>query len=424
MSDQFFTNTKDLSSWIRQFPSGNSAADALVNAINSTSEDQSILDAVQNNTRDIINYCNKIHEENQNSDEDAQILYMRLSEFKLANIKKANISKGVCMKKEAQGEQEESRQRNNWVRGERNKWSRTIEGFNENTPWRRDRDKIYDFTHNSTDKISFSEDPSKVYSGEALWRMYIMDKFTREYQDKDGHWVGGYINDRFYVFPDAGTPSNPDVPRDFGNQMGLALGERTRKPKSENWSVERRMEDARGNKTADLEVSASSFTRQVKTASANIHEAGSDRVYNIFRDVLGMREDGLSYEKRLELISDHYNTKINHVAQIEKEVEKLIKKHNGVGYKIAQTLDTASSPFNVQTKNGTIAVQAGDQYEKLPNGEIRLVSTNEIGVPDPGALESQEIHEAGLETGLVGDNSPKVPNLEEDNLDFPVAETK
>lgn len=34
---------------------------------------------------------------------------------------------------------------------------------------------------------------------EAIWRGSIMDKYSRPYRDKDGNWVGGYINKRFEV---------------------------------------------------------------------------------------------------------------------------------------------------------------------------------------------------------------------------------
>jgi hypothetical protein len=74
----------------------------------------------------------------------------------------------------------------------------------------------------------------------------MADKFSSDYQDrKTGELVGGYINERFYKFPDAGTPANPDVPRDGGNPMMLKPGERSRTPRPHQWSVERRMQEAR-----------------------------------------------------------------------------------------------------------------------------------------------------------------------------------
>ncbi len=34
---------------------------------------------------------------------------------------------------------------------------------------------------------------------EAIWRGSVMDKYSRPYRDKEGNWVGGYINKRFEV---------------------------------------------------------------------------------------------------------------------------------------------------------------------------------------------------------------------------------
>ena len=34
---------------------------------------------------------------------------------------------------------------------------------------------------------------------ETLWRGNVMDKYSRPYRDKDGNWIGGYINKRFEV---------------------------------------------------------------------------------------------------------------------------------------------------------------------------------------------------------------------------------
>ena len=224
----------------------------------------------------------------------------------------------------------------------RNKWNRVVDGFNDGTPWRIDRDKMYNFTHYYTDAISFDEDPTRVYSGEALWRAYIMDKYSCEYQDqKTGHLVGGYINDRFYTFPDAGTPANPDVPRDGGNPMALTLGERSRKPRPHQWSTERRMEDARGNKTYDLEATAS--TKQMVKTAGTITDASlpaertDDKIYNILRDTIEMREAGIEYSDMIQKISNHYGASITGVAQIDVEAQRLLQKHNGVMYDMHKT---------------------------------------------------------------------------------------
>lgn len=104
----------------------------------------------------------------------------------------------------------------------------------------------YNCRHYCIDGIVLDDDPMRVYCGELLWRRHVADKFSSDQQDrKTGELVGGYINERFYKFPDAGTPANPDVPRDGGNPMALKPGERTRQPRPHQWSTERRMQEAR-----------------------------------------------------------------------------------------------------------------------------------------------------------------------------------
>jgi len=256
------------------------------------------------------------------------------------------------MKKESQ-----SKQKNDWMRGERNKWNRSVDGHKEQTPWRVNRDNMYDFTHYTTDAISFDANPDNVYSGEALWRMHVMDKFYREYKTEDGRWVGGYINDRFHVFPDGGTVANSDVDRMHGNQMQLGLNERTRKPREHQYSLERRMEEARGNETFDLEVTttANSFNKLVKTANKTPVDRGSDIVYNVLTDHLEMKEAGVGYENMLELVSDQYDISVTHVAQIAKFADKMVKKHDQIAYsfdlgkniKVAQGKETLVTTFDV-----------------------------------------------------------------------------
>jgi hypothetical protein len=345
----FFVNKEDLSGWVRNQKSSEEAVSKILDLVGKDRE------------QDITETCKAIYD--KEDDNAANVLFGVLAEKKLTTIKQSDS--GDKMNKQAQSAPAESRQRNGWVRGMRNKWNRVVDGFNDGTPWRTDRDKFYDFTHYYTDAISFDADPTRVYSGEAIWRMYIMDKFTSEYQNKDGKWVGGYINDRFHVFPTAGTPANPDTPRDGGNQLGLPPGIKTRKPRPHQYSVERRLEEARKEKTEDLDVkttsnstfaSTSSF---VKIASKVDPERENDKVYSIFRDVLDMRDAGIDYETILEKVSEHYNTSIINVAQIDKEARKLKNKHSGVLYesgmtKTAADITTPNQVNQTQKKNEII----------------------------------------------------------------------
>lgn len=83
-------------------------------------------------------------------------------------------------------------------------------------------------------------DDNKTICGEALWRANSMDKFSREYVNKDGEIVGGYLNKRFEI--------NRNVPEE--TKMRLKPGE-TRKPRPPEWgNLESRMQAMR-NKDAD-----------------------------------------------------------------------------------------------------------------------------------------------------------------------------
>jgi len=66
---------------------------------------------------------------------------------------------------------------------------------------------------------------------EAIWRGSIMDKYSRPYRDKDGNWVGGYVQKRFEV--DKWTPEK--------NNYQLKPGQRRRPYVPEQRSLEARM---------------------------------------------------------------------------------------------------------------------------------------------------------------------------------------
>lgn len=138
----------------------------------------------------------------------------------------------------------------------------------------------YNCRHYCLDSIVLDDDPLRVYCGELLWRRHVADKFSSDQQErKTGELYGGYINERFYKFTDAGTPANPDVSRDGGHPMELKPGERTRIPRPDQWSVERRMQEAREkgsttdhilNKKASMDsISKSASVEQMSPQLAN-----------------------------------------------------------------------------------------------------------------------------------------------------------
>lgn len=74
----------------------------------------------------------------------------------------------------------------------------------------------------------------QVVCGEAIWRGNVMDKYSREYRDEDGNWVGGYINKRFEVDRNTG-----------GHPYQLKPGQRHAPIHEDAWSMEKRLEEMR-----------------------------------------------------------------------------------------------------------------------------------------------------------------------------------
>lgn len=77
-------------------------------------------------------------------------------------------------------------------------------------------------------------DDHQTVCGEAIWRQSVMDKFSREYRDKDGNWVGGYLNKRFETHYDDG-----------GHPALLKPGQRTAPIHEDAWSLEKRLIEVR-----------------------------------------------------------------------------------------------------------------------------------------------------------------------------------
>jgi rubrerythrin len=83
-------------------------------------------------------------------------------------------------------------------------------------------------------------DDAEPICGEAIWRQAVMDKFSREYRDKDGNWVGGYLNKRFETHRDDG-----------GHPMLLKPGQRSAPIHEDAWSTEKRMQEMRRSEGKD-----------------------------------------------------------------------------------------------------------------------------------------------------------------------------
>jgi hypothetical protein len=72
---------------------------------------------------------------------------------------------------------------------------------------------------------------------ESIWRSTVMDKYSRAYRDKDGNWVGGYINKRFEVDYNVPPASN----------MQLKPGQLRKPILPEYGNTESRLQAARAN---------------------------------------------------------------------------------------------------------------------------------------------------------------------------------
>lgn len=321
----YFNNPDDLRLWVQERSNSGDATEAVAKlreSISLLNEDSGVL-----HEQSLKDCCERIarQPDDKEAQEASEILYGILASNNLVKMQKTSSTK---LNKTASDYRP------------RNKWNRMVEGFKEGTPWRKQRDEMYDFTHYASDLVKFDMNPDHVYSGEAIWRTYIMDKYYREYKNEDGKFVGGYINDRFYVFPDAGTPDNPDAPRDGGNPMGLPNGVRSRKPRESEYSMERRLEEARGNETTSLKSSfASKTNRLVKISSEVPKDIDEDIVYPIFRDSIGMTEDGYEHSDIVMKISEHYKLNPLHVSQVVSFARKSLKKHAGIGYEFKVTAE-------------------------------------------------------------------------------------
>lgn len=77
-------------------------------------------------------------------------------------------------------------------------------------------------------------DDHQVVCGEAIWRQNVMDKFSTEYRDKDGNWVGGYLEKRFVI-----------EHNDGGHPALLKPGQRQAPIHEDAWSPEKRLQEMR-----------------------------------------------------------------------------------------------------------------------------------------------------------------------------------
>ena len=309
----------------------------------------------------------------------------------------------------------------------------------------------YNCRHYCLDSLVFDDDPLRVYCAEAMWRRHVADKFSQEWKDtKTGNWVGGYINQRFHCFPDAGTPDNQDVPLDHGNKMQLKPGERTRQPRPHQWSVERRMQEAREKgSTESIVLAQAPRDKMIKLASTNVDPESA--IYKAYSLAVELENRKVSQADAALMMEKRCGVSLGQAVKIQTMALKKMIKHQADVYISAPTVTAdlkkkslnkqAGSTGRVQTRKKPSACPKcgckrlnkhkdwGGQHFGIYNctdcGEA--VSTVNItpqkdswadkqkksreakpSVSSPSVSTGDDIQEGALETGLTEKKKPSI----------------
>lgn len=332
---KFFTSSKDLLRWVKENNSSyKEASDKLLSAVGSDCHQQDIIET----TKRIFS--------NNNIENAADVLFGLLSNFDITekSIREAEATHDEAVVAEALSQHNITSQTNKKV----TKYAQIMRQPGQYDMPLRVCPKLpnsvgkglistYNCRHYCVDSISFDEDPTRIYCAEALWRGHVMDKFSREWQDaKTGEWVGGYINNRFYVFPDAGTPGNPDVDRYHGNKMTLAPWERSRQPRKHEWSVERRLQEQRepGSTKSNTLYNVVASTKNKITITSENKKSG-DCIEEIFSQAIDMQNRGITPEDAVLKLSETYGKPIEVVVAIRDMALRKMASHQADAYKVA-----------------------------------------------------------------------------------------
>lgn len=344
---QFFTSSQDLKKWVESFKSADEASLNIMNVIG------------KNEEQDIIQSCRSICD---NKDESAaEVLFGILARHNITQTREGNMKDKLV--KQAQAVMRQDALYSNMDMRICPKLPKQSAGHGLIS--------TYNCRHYCLDSLVFDDDPNRVYCAEALWRSHVMDKFAREFKDKDGKWVGGYLNERFQIFRDDG-----------GNNMELAHGERTRKPRPHQYSTERRLSEGRGEETTDL--TASNKTQMIKLASV---EAKDDSdIHQIFDDIIEMKQSGVNDEDIIYKVAEHYNKTIPNVAGIHKLAIKMLQSHNGIVYSHDNTKVIKTADFDMPDKTTLVSkrdvdIVVGGQKTVLKIETPVVVVSNNGGNP-------------------------------------------
>jgi len=378
---QFFTSSVDLLSWVRKQKSPDEAANKL-------------LEIVKGNEKDIVDTCSAIYQK-ENAEEASSILFKILSKYKITQTREGKMNDKMIKEAQIIGKDAPLYANMGWKVCPKLIFSVGKRMISE-----------YNCRNQCLDSLVLDDDPNRVYCLEALWRRHVMDKFAREFKNKEGKWVGGYVNERFQVFKDDG-----------GNQMQLAHGERTRLPRPHQYSTERRLSEGRGEETKDIVASSDAM---IKTAAL---EQNDGKFYQMFNDVLEMREAGLSDEDIIYHVAEHYNEPIPEVAGVYKVAMKMLGRYKSTVYamdnsKITKTADgtvllRTTRPVNVINTHGSWEdiLEVDTALVMLPNNGVKVFEIqsgrragDQVMLKNPGdekfLIQETEVLEAAEEVGL------------------------
>lgn len=254
----------------------------------------------------------------------------------------------------------------------------------------------YNCRHYCLDSLVFDDDPMRVYCAETLWRKHVMDKFSREWKNENGEWVGGYINNRFYTFPTAGTPDNPDVERTQGNRMQLAPGERTRKPRPHEFSTERRLEEQREKGSTESITVAPVKTSQIKTIltvqaeskglvklafSEKIETAPEEQLLGVFGKLVELNNSGFDRDSAAAQVVKETGWGVEKVIKLQSIALRKMKVHQADVYSIIMGKTTEG------TKNHVKEAQVAEVLLQAPSDrELPVMTQNGQTVLNPEAI--------------------------------------
>jgi hypothetical protein len=414
---EFFTSPEDLRGWVMLQESPYSAATKITEIIG------------LNDQQDIVDTCREIFQNQDDVAENAsKILFGVLANHNLTKQKKEGANMNNKLRRQAQI----MRQPGEYV------MPLTV---CPKLPYSVGKRLIstYNCRHYCLDSLVLDDNPGRVYCAETLWRRHVMDKFSREFKNDKGKFVGGYINSRFQVFHDDG-----------GNQMELANKERTRKPRPHQYSTERRLSEGRGEETYD--ITAFSGGKIIRLASSDAPVDDNDKILRVFDDMIEMRQANISDEDIIYKVAEHYDMNISAVASVFKVAMKQMQRHSGTVYSYNDTSKIQKEAQATLPQNTTMVTKRDVEVVNVNDGTpvvlkmetpVVMVLSNQQGSvfeivegPDVGKKVSvasnfdineafgiiedvgEKIQDAAQEVGL----NDEIQDPIQQNQDFPIVD--